>query len=231
MLTSKSFFRELELTVRSLRDLFFGHVPTHTKGRGRQCVSRDRRSRASGDRTRAAPSLGGRLMSVLRDSGERENRNRGVERVGAHPTSAQKKKTSESPLSTMGDPTGISRLSSRWNPRWAWSSASKSSRCCDTSATSSRHADPRGRRARAPTSHSRPLRPARTQTSSSTTSRPCARTSYSCAARGSKTRTSSTIPTPRAPRSSPSSSSAASKHLPSRQGSYDKGTGENASVS
>ena len=42
-------------------------------------------------------------MSVLRDSGERENRNRGVERVGAHPTSAQKKKTSESPLSTMGD--------------------------------------------------------------------------------------------------------------------------------
>ena len=45
-------------------------------------------------------------MSVLRDSGERENRNRGVERVGAHPTSAQKKKTSESPLSTMGDPDG-----------------------------------------------------------------------------------------------------------------------------
>ena len=44
------------------------------------------------------------MMSVLRDSGERENRNRGVERVGAHPTSsAQKKKTSESPLSTMGD--------------------------------------------------------------------------------------------------------------------------------
>ena len=42
------------------------------------------------------------MMSVLRDSGERENRNRGVERV-AHPTSAQKKKTSESPLSTMGD--------------------------------------------------------------------------------------------------------------------------------
>ena len=47
------------------------------------------------------PSLGGRLMSVLRDSGERENRNRGVERVGAHPTSAQKK-TSE-PMGDDGD--------------------------------------------------------------------------------------------------------------------------------